>query len=420
MKWFGQELGFDLFRVELVSGVIGALISIGLAKTWGTESQGEWSILNNFASTGTLIFTAGLPPVLVSLIRRNLIVEKSLARRFGTYFILIFILMTILIYVLSLNPAMKFLFSKLVYTGGGYFLLSAQIVFLISINIAGAWMDGKNKLMQLSRARLILNIGLAVFAGILCFMYSDNLPRLILYVWYTFLLHAVMTIFYMIYTLWPVIENFGKGKMDSFTIISMISQGGWIYLCADLFQKLNYRLDIWFLSALKTNYEVGIYSIASSISLFLLIRSRNSQRVLLNKFKPNDGIGNDRLVKSEISLLGKQMIGLTVLFLVAAFLLFKFLGPEYAAGFPVLIFLSFGIYAISVTMPYSAYFVFIHSPMYNLTAAAIGLVINIFFNYLLIPRFDIWGATLASVFTYLAVAGTLYLCYRKSLRKVPA
>jgi O-antigen/teichoic acid export membrane protein len=420
MKWLKHELGFDLFRIELVSSVFGALISIGLAKTWGTQVQGEWSVLNNFASTGALIFTAGLPSVLISLIRRKMIFEKSLMNRLGFYFMVILIGMTILIYVLSLNSNMKFLFSELVYTGGGYFLLSVQVTLLTGINILGAWMDAKNKLKQLSGARLIFNMVLFLVIALLCYTYAEDLHKLIQYIWYTFLLHALITAIYMIYTLLPVPPGSGKDIRDSHTILSMISKGGWIYLCADLFQKLNYRLDIWFLSALKTNVEVGVYSIASSISLFLLIRSRNSQRVLINKFKAGDGYGNDLLVKSEISLLSRQMIGLTVLFLMAAFLLFKFLGNAYAPGFPVLIFLSLGIYAVSVTMPYSAYFIFMHSPVYNFAAAAVGLVINVLFNYILIPKFDIWGATLASVFTYLAVAGTLYLYYRRALRPIPA
>lgn len=71
MKWLPDHRGSRLFRVELAAGLIGAFISLFLAKSWGPEWQGEWSILNNFTATVAMVVTAGLPSVLISLIRRK-------------------------------------------------------------------------------------------------------------------------------------------------------------------------------------------------------------------------------------------------------------------------------------------------------------------------------------------------------------
>lgn len=415
MKWWPDELGFKLFRLELISSVIGALISILLAKLWGTYWQGAWTVLNNFSSTVVVICTAGLPPVLISVIRREGIHEPTMIRRFIYYFIFLFTVSIVALYFMSKRADLAFLTSELIQSGGGYVLLSIQIVLMVMINVAGAWMDAKSKLAYWTTLRLIMNIILAMAIVMIYLRYRDNPALFIRVAWYAFILHAVITCTWLILHLSGERLMKKEGNNDAHTIINMISRGGWIYLIAELFQKLNYRMDIWFLSALQSNTQVGIYSVASSISLFLLIRSRNSQRVLINKFKVGDLAGNAMLIRSEVSMLAKQMIGFSIVFIAGAYGLFRFLGHHYMEGFPVLILLTVGIYLISITMPYSAYFIYIHAPLKNLFAAGIGLLVNLVFNYMLIPSMGIWGAAVTSLLTYGAVGSVLYISYKRSM-----
>jgi O-antigen/teichoic acid export membrane protein len=415
MKWWPDDPGFKLFRLEMISSVIGALISILLAKLWGTDWQGAWSVLNNFSSTVVVICTAGLPPVLISLIRREGVHEPAMIRRFVYYFIFLFTLSIVALNFISKTPDLAFLTSDIIQSGGGFVLLSIQIVLMVMINVAGAWMDAKNKQAYWTALRLTMNIILAIAIVMIYFLYRESPAVFLRMAWYAFILHALIT------CLWLMFHLSGDRlvKMESngntHTILNMISQGGWIYLITDLFQRLNYRMDIWFLSAMQSNTQVGIYSVASSISLFLLIRSRNSQRVLINKFKVDDMAGNDLLIQTEVSLLAKQMIGFSLLFIAGAYGLFRFLGHHYMEGFPVLMVLTVGIYMISVTMPYSAYFIYIHAPVKNLLAAGIGLLVNLGFNYMLIPSMGIWGAAVTSLLTYGAVGSVLYISYKRSM-----
>ena len=93
---------------------------------------------------------------------------------------------------------------------------------------------------------------------------------------------------------------------------------------ADFCQKLNYRLDLWFLSAYRTTDQVGIYSVAASISIFLLLRARNAQRTLINSFSITDEQVNYKLIKDETKTLIRELAGIILLFLLAASILFYF------------------------------------------------------------------------------------------------
>jgi len=416
MKWLPDHRGSRLFRVELAAGLIGAFISLFLAKSWGPEWQGQWSILNNFTATVAMVVTAGLPSVLISLIRRKKINEASIAKRLLNYLLTMGIVIGAICFILTLWPRYEFLISKLAYHTGGYLLMSLQILFIIAMNILAAWADAKNKLAHVSSIRLIINIALG-FAVVICyFIYQKEMILLVTAVWYVFIIQSVVMALIMLQILSGTPIQ-APSINTQHSVWSLIAQSGWIYLLADFCQKLNYRLDIWFLSAYRTTDQVGIYSVAASISIFLLLRARNAQRTLINSFSITDEQVNYKLIKDETKTLIRELAGIILLFLLAASILFYFfLGTEYRAGYPILYLLVAGIFFVSLTMPISAYFVYKNIPKYNLLSAATGLIINIVLNRMMIPTWGIWGAAMASLITYLAISVTLYGSYLKLIK----
>ncbi|MEO5583309.1 MAG: polysaccharide biosynthesis C-terminal domain-containing protein, partial [Saprospiraceae bacterium] len=394
-------MGERLFRIEFISSAIGAVISILLARLWGTYWQGQWSILQNFVMTCALIFTAGLPPVIVASIRKNKIQEKKIFRQMIGYFLILWLVATILFMIATHYPALHVFLSDLTFTKGGFLVIGSQIAILVLINMLAAWMDGKNKLIQISRIRLVLNMIMGIAILVLYIMLAEKPDLFIQYTWYAFIVQAAVLTVLMMKSLSNQHRIDPDHLPDQMSLIGLIRNTGWVFLLAELFQKLNYRIDIWFLAAFTSSEQIGVYSISSAISLFILIRSRNSQRALINSFKVSEQQFNRDLIKSEILLLVKSMMGLMVLFIMASFILFHFfLDSTYQEGFYILIPLTIGIFFISVTMPISAYFTYNNWPHFNLFAAAIGLICNIILNSLLIPQWGIWGAAWASLFTY--------------------
>ena len=123
---------------------------------------------------------------------------------------------------------------------------------------------------------------------------------------------------------------------------------------------------------------------------------------------------NHILIVAEIKTLIKDTFLILVVFITGSYLLFQYiLGPEYLLGFPISVVLLIGAYMISITMPYSAYFVYLQKPTYNGIAATIGLVTNIVLNSIWAPRYGIWGVTWASLCTYGAITLALYLLFHR-------
>lgn len=413
MKLGSKDLGRNLFTIDVITAIIGICISIFLAKLWGTKAQGTWSILNNFTSTCAMICSAGIPSVILSMIRRNELAEIKIWRQTIYYVVFIGSILSVVLYLVSHNLDLKFLLSDLTYSLGGPPLVAIQITTLVLINILGAWMDAKHKLIALSRLRLFLSLGLGSSIFLCYFIFRDQPSNFIYSVWYCYIIQALLLVVLILYAL-PAHSALTKIESTNNSILSIISQSGWVYLLSDIFQKLNYKADIWFLAAYKGNDQVGVYSIAGTLSLFLLLRSRNSQRVLINAFVKDDIYQNNFLLVQEVKVLAKDTFLLSMLFLGAAFLLFKyFLGPAYQTGFAISTVLIVGIYVLSITMPYSAYFVYLNMPKFNAIAAAMGLCTNIICNWIWVPCYGIWGATWASICTYFITALSLKYLYHK-------
>lgn len=413
MKLWSTLIGSKLFRLEFLTAVIGAGISIVLARLWGPSIQGTWSILNNFTSTLVILLTAGLPAIILAKLRRSELHQSKIWNQTILYAITVGIALLLILFVTKDIWDISFLASELIYASGGPILITIQIVCMILVNILAAWMDGNNKLAEVSRLRLWLTVAWACCIAALFFFYQHRPEKFIYVVWYGLIIQSLIMILVMIYSI-PNRQIHDNKVTTPQSVVRFIYESGWIFVLADLFQKLNYKADIWFLSAFSTNDQVGIYSIASALSLFILIRPRNAQRVLINTFKVDAQKENHILIVAEIKTLVKDTFLILVVFIAGSYLLFRYiLGPEYLLGFPISVVLLIGAYMISITMPYSAYFVYLQKPTYNGIAATIGLVTNIVLNSIWAPRYGIWGVTWASLCTYCAITLALYLLFHR-------
>ena len=93
--------------------------------------------------------------------------------------------------------------------------------------------------------------------------------------------------------------------------------------------------------------------------------------------------------------------------------LFFILGTEYWAGIPfipwiVLSYVFYGVYII-----FTPAFYIIKKSHYMIIFTGTGAVLNIIVNIILLPQIGIWGAVVATIVAYLAMASSIYIVAQK-------
>lgn len=179
---------------------------------------------------------------------------------------------------------------------------------------------------------------------------------------------------------------------------------------ATIFQFLNYRLDILIIAVLLSPFEVGLYSVSfmvaetiwyipNSLGQILYPQTVSSDTATADKFTP--------LVCRNSVLL--TFIGVCVLFVISGFLIPLFFTQSFLPSVRALKLLLPGIFFLSISKILGSDLVGRGFPIYNSYATFISLVLTVIFDFLLIPRFGINGASVASSIAY--TANTLVIIY---------
>ena len=192
---------------------------------------------------------------------------------------------------------------------------------------------------------------------------------------------------------------------------------------ANLLQLLNYRLDIFILSALATRSAVGVYSIAVSVTALGWVLPNALQTVLFPRVATLDAAKSAeqitasdsdaaaaRAVRHSVLIMIPTAISLVVL-VVAVPLIY---GPAFAQSTHLGLLLIPGVAALGVAKVLSAIFSGRGFPRYALYTTVITVPITLALYGLLIPPLDATGAALASTLSYLISLGLSMTYFRKA------
>lgn len=178
--------------------------------------------------------------------------------------------------------------------------------------------------------------------------------------------------------------------------------GGKVVL-GDALQMANYRLDVFFLAAFVPIADVGVYAVAVTIVEMLWQLPYALSRSLLPRISGGE-MNRPRVVRVSL-ILGAGLAVLSVAGLaLASWLTVPVLGSEYARVPGLLALLLPGVLFIGVAKPLAAWTLSHGFPGRNLIASAIGFVVVVAGDLLLIPRFGLSGAAVASTVGYVVTA----------------
>jgi len=196
-------------------------------------------------------------------------------------------------------------------------------------------------------------------------------------------------------------------------LIRMIRYGSIAHL-ATLLQFLNYRVDYWIVQHFRGDEGLGLYSLASSLAVMLWMLPRAAASVLLPATAASD-VGASAAHAARMSRISVAVGALLVVPIVpsARWWITLLFGAEFAdSSTPFLILLTGCI-------PFIASIVLASSLAgsdrldINLRASGAGLMATIALDILLIPKFGLEGAAIASATSYLITTGMVVVGYSR-------
>ncbi len=189
-----------------------------------------------------------------------------------------------------------------------------------------------------------------------------------------------------------------------------------IYL-ADLLNFFNYRLDIYFIEFYLNEIELSYYSLAVNIAQFFWIFTASLTTVL----QPSLNDPNEKSVLSKFVFYSRLnftsiLLGCVILYFIAGWVIPFVYGKDFSGTVLALQILLPAILVGSTSKMFAFMVVNKGYVRYNLYAVIFGLFVTAILNFILIPMYGIIGASVSSLFSYLVIAITVYLCVIKKIR----
>ena len=170
-----------------------------------------------------------------------------------------------------------------------------------------------------------------------------------------------------------------------------------------LTQFLNYRLDVFFVSSILGNHELGLYQLAVFLSQSLNLVPSAAQSVLFPTFAAAQTSPHKnalQLAQANRVLFLLSLVGGVLLVGFASWGIEWIFGESFRGSVTVLYWLVPGAVAFSTTTVVAGYFAGMGRPHLNMFVSIVSLTVTIPLDILLIPRWGITGAAIASTASY--------------------
>jgi PST family polysaccharide transporter len=185
----------------------------------------------------------------------------------------------------------------------------------------------------------------------------------------------------------------------------------WPLLLSGVSSMLYLRLDVVMVTAMRGDYETGIYSAATRLSeawYFLPMALMSAVQPVLLRARENDPVVFQRRLNALYVLTAWASVVVAALLTVTATPLIALLfGDRYLGAGPVLALHAWAGIAVFLGVASSQYLVAENLVRISMYRTALGVVANILLNLLLIPHYGALGAAAATVVSYFVATFSL-------------
>jgi O-antigen/teichoic acid export membrane protein len=205
-----------------------------------------------------------------------------------------------------------------------------------------------------------------------------------------------------------IIRYFTRARLFNPEVIRETFRFGSYVQVAGILQLFNYRLSYYIIEKFFDRATLGVFSIGIQISESVWIISKSIALVQYSKVSNSkDDDYNVRITLEFIrfTFILTLMMLCVLLLLPADFFVMIFRNDFRNVG-EVILSISAGILAVSISLMFSHYFSGSGKPWHNTISSGIGLVFTVILGFMLIPTMGIVGAGITSSASY--SAGMLY------------
>ena len=374
--------------------VIGLVISVATARALGPAGRGEYGLVVLIVNTVTLLFNFGIPSTNTYFIAQKKFGKEHLYRSSVTLACVLSILSFVVLGLLYEFDLSYILFPTEKLTAP--IIASLGIIPVVFFNLfAQGIVIGENKIELNNYISLAGQGALALTLGVLYVVGVLSVTSAV--VLYAF--SHVLTLAMFIRTSCPSLSTIVATRNRWSDYSAMLKFSGTIHI-GNLTQFFNYRLDSFIVNFFMGTGAVGLYLQASLLGETLWLLSSSMAWVLLPTVAGRHEKSKEIAVKATVATFLVSIIGGIAAFVAGPWLIVALFGDKFVGSITPFLILIPGVVIFSITNVLATYLTGAGRPGYNAAIAFISFVFTIVFDILLIPRYGIAGAAIASGISY--------------------
>ena len=374
---------FFTFINKISTIVLGLLTTAFINRYAGAALKGEYVVLLNILNIVSVVANLGMYQAYPYYKRKG---EADTLKRFVNIFYYQFILYSIVFLIVALLS--KSNLTTLIFFMLPFAVLTNQINFIMMV-------ENINYKNSINIIVTFIKFIVAVFTYVF-------LPKMLIVLVLNLLLYDVLIIvFYLI----KLKVGFSL-KYISVKFTIAIIKFRFIAMITSLLVNLNYKLDVLMLNNYVSSSLVGIYSVGVTLAEFGWLIPDTFKEVLFSKTAKSDSI-QSIIYCLKISFY--SIIAAIVLVVSIGKIFIKIMyGNEFLNSYLVTVILFLGIPAMAWFKIISTLYLAQGKRYFYLLTLLASVIANALANLILIPKFSIYGAAMASVISY-TVCGGVFL-----------
>jgi O-antigen/teichoic acid export membrane protein len=396
--------------------VAGAALSVVVARVLGPSSNGRLSLVLSLVEVLTLVSSLGLPAGITYLVSRGEWgLRRALRETLGAAVVLgaVGFAIGVGVYALARHRVLSGVDLDITLIGLIGVPLGLALLFTSSLSLA------RDHYEVYAGIRIVQGLGTLVLAGGLAAAFGLTAAVGGLTV------AAALGVVYGAIRLARADEG-RRAAQETPRALSTATRFGLRAWGADLLQLINYRLDIFVLSAYSVLADVGVYSIALSVTALCWLLPSALQAVILPRTADLDvhaTSGHEAANEAELTAIRgvRHGVVLTLASALATVVLLAIVPLVYGPKFERTVWLGLillpGVAALGVAKITSAITTGRGFPQYSLYAGLIDVPITAVLYLTLIPSLGATGAAIASSVSY-GVTTVLSLIFFKRVTKL--
>jgi O-antigen/teichoic acid export membrane protein len=398
------------FLSQIINLITGFASSILLARVLGPEGRGDYILV--LTSVGFLVqfFTFGIESSITHFVASGKIKHSRLLFSIIVYVIflsLLLIMGTILVSYFTkrvLIPAQNIHY---------YIVLILLVLFTFLENVLISLLNGVKAFRSVIVTSICFNIFILLTA-LVFFIFFKGQPDLAIPLLYaTAVVHFGITLAYIYsYVHSRQIELqrtlLKKDELKQFALYSLISFTG------SVLQYLNYKMDFWVVNYYWGSANLGIYSLAASLSQLLWIFPQSIATIMfpMTSYFQRAELTNitERLTRSSVFI---TLIIVIPIFALSPFFIPLLFGKAFASSVFYFQLFLFGVFPFIVMKVLGSVFAGIGKVKYNLYCTITGFVGGAIAYLTLIPTLGLTGGVIGSIISYVLATSVGVFLYRK-------